>query len=840
VRLSALLHLYRVRLRSRLVQEALAAVGIAVGVALVFAAMVANASLSGSVRELTDGLVGQARLQVETRGPAGIDEHVADAVARLPGVRAATPLLEQRANVAGPDGRVSVTLMGGEPQSARLGGPLVHNLTDTGLANARVVGLPAPMADRLGLDLYRPVTLETSAGTSQVPLGGALRKRDIGSLVDSPIAIMPMRAAQQATGMVGRISRIYVLPAPGQTAAVRRELGPVAAAAGANVRAADSDLAVFDKAAYPTQRSTSMFAVLAATVGFLFAACAVLLTAGQRRALASSLRMEGYLNRSIVAVLLFDALVLGIVGVVCGLLLGDQLSRRVFSGVPAFLATGFPIGDQRIVSARAVLLASGGGLLVACAAVLLPLLDIVIRPAARAPKALTPQWQRPGVALAGASCVAFAVVVAANVPTWAQAALVVIVAGLVLLLPSLVRVAAVALGAVVERLRSPGAALASWQVRSAPGALLAIALTATAALAVFAAVTIVGARGDLVRGLDRSGADIDRNAQVWVTFRGGTSTFAVTPFALPAEQLAALRGLPGVTGVGVYRGSWLDVGNLRAWVQAPPADAPDPVPPHQLRRGDLAAATAAVRAGTGVVLSEAVARAEHVGLGDALTLPAPHPVRLRVVGISTNLGWPSGAIVLGAEAYAHAWGDSRPSALEIRMDPAASSTAVAAVAADARRVVGSSLSVQTQAQRIALYHAATRQGLVRLSQITVLVLVAAMLAMTAAMTGVIWQRRTAIARLKVDGIGTGELWRSLLIEAAVLLGTGALAGAAAGLLGQFLLTRALEVITGFPVAYALAAPIAAAMLALVTLFAVAIVALPGWAAARVAPAASSA
>ena len=56
------LHLYRVRVRSRFVQEALAVIGIAVGVALLFASQVANTSLNGSVEQLTSWLVGHSRL----------------------------------------------------------------------------------------------------------------------------------------------------------------------------------------------------------------------------------------------------------------------------------------------------------------------------------------------------------------------------------------------------------------------------------------------------------------------------------------------------------------------------------------------------------------------------------------------------------------------------------------------------------------------------------------------------------------------------------------------------------------------------------------------------------
>ena len=65
VRLSMLVHLYRVRLRSHAVQELLAGTGIAVGVALVLGVLVANASLTGAAQELVHQLVGSARLELE-------------------------------------------------------------------------------------------------------------------------------------------------------------------------------------------------------------------------------------------------------------------------------------------------------------------------------------------------------------------------------------------------------------------------------------------------------------------------------------------------------------------------------------------------------------------------------------------------------------------------------------------------------------------------------------------------------------------------------------------------------------------------------------------------------
>jgi putative ABC transport system permease protein len=139
-------------------------------------------------------------------------------------------------------------------------------------------------------------------------------------------------------------------------------------------------------------------------------------------------------------------------------------------------------------------------------------------------------------------------------------------------------------------------------------------------------------------------------------------------------------------------------------------------------------------------------------------------------------------------------------------------------------------------QRERLQYASAAQGLSRLSQIRSLVLIAAVLAMAAAMGAMIWQRRVRLADMKVDGFNRAVLWRALLWESAILLGVGCALGAAFGAFGQLLLSRALSVVTGFPVIES--APIrgAVANFALITAVAVLIVAVPGYAAARVRPA----
>ena len=87
MRFSNVIHLYRVRLRARALQELFAIVGIAAGVGLLFASQIASSSLSSSVGKLNSGIVGKATLQVTARDPHGFDEELLTQVRHLQGVR---------------------------------------------------------------------------------------------------------------------------------------------------------------------------------------------------------------------------------------------------------------------------------------------------------------------------------------------------------------------------------------------------------------------------------------------------------------------------------------------------------------------------------------------------------------------------------------------------------------------------------------------------------------------------------------------------------------------------------------------------------------------------------
>jgi ABC-type antimicrobial peptide transport system permease subunit len=92
--------------------------------------------------------------------------------------------------------------------------------------------------------------------------------------------------------------------------------------------------------------------------------------------------------------------------------------------------------------------------------------------------------------------------------------------------------------------------------------------------------------------------------------------------------------------------------------------------------------------------------------------------------------------------------------------------------------------------------------------------------------------------MKMWGYDHLQLWRSLLLEGAILLTVGCLDGALLGIYGHALADRWLKLTTDFPAPFIVGAEQIILTLALVIGIALLVVSLPGYAAAQVPPSVS--
>jgi putative ABC transport system permease protein len=802
--LSSLIYFYGRRLRTRPVQEALAGLGIAVGVALVFAVQVANTSITSGSSQVLRSIVGAADLQLRARDPAGFDQRLIERVRVLPGVQVAAPVLTLTAGVRGPNGReLTVQLASADISLASIDG--LSYVPLTGLHPQSVI-LPRATAEALGVSAtlgagiprsLPALVLRVRGHAVPVKVSAVLGPETAGALSNALAVVAPLAAIQALAELPHRVTSVLVESRPGWHRRVRRELGALAAGR-LTVGSPNEDVRLLEQATTPNAKATAFFAFVSGLVGMLLAFNAMLLSVPERRRVIADLRIHGARPRDLVKLLLFQALCLGLLASGVGILIGDLLSRHVFHQTPGYLAAAFPLGTQTVIGWQPVLFSMAGGIAATCLATTPPLFDLR---RSRAVDAVYFEDGEPGHAMSnrvrvglflaslvliGSSGAALAILG----PTAAVGAIVGLAALLAIPLSFTVVVwVAQLIASRASRLNM--LLMASRALRATTARSLALA--ATGAVAVFGSVAVNGAHGDLLNGLYGEYREYVSTAGLWVTSPHddlATESFPVGN--LPAR----IARVPGVSAVREYHGGFLDVAGRRAWIVARSAGAQTMFPPSQVVAGDAGLAEQRLRSGGWITVSDQIAQAAHVRVGEVIDLPTPGgTVGYRLAATTTNLGWPGGAIVINDSDYARAWATSDVSALEVDVASGANRLAVERTL---EAMVGSGLSVQTSSARAAQADALAREALSRLTQIAWLLMIAAALAMAAAMGASIWQRRPSLASLRIQSFRPAQLRVILLSESLLVLLTGSVTGATTGIYGHALIDRYLRLATGFP------------------------------------------
>ena len=194
VRFSGLLYLYGRRLRTRPVQELLAGIGIAIGVALVFAVQVANSSITDVLQcDRSAASPGTASLQLRARDCDGFDERLVQARAStFPASAARRRSSTRTRRSSAPRGRrVAIDLASAAPSLLALDGSITRSISIRAASPPRRDPRPSATAQALGLpSRTRPVggqrprvQLEVRGRAASVAVVASLGPETVGGAV---------------------------------------------------------------------------------------------------------------------------------------------------------------------------------------------------------------------------------------------------------------------------------------------------------------------------------------------------------------------------------------------------------------------------------------------------------------------------------------------------------------------------------------------------------------------------------------------------------------------------------------------------------------------------------
>ncbi len=313
-------------------QSVLMVLGIALGVAVMVAIDLANASASQAFELSTQAVTGKATHQI-TGGPDGIDEKLYTGIVTKNLAGYAAPVITE--TVSSPQlADQPLDLLGIDPfvdspfrsyLSADQNLPLAQ-LTQF-LTRSGAVLISRHNADRYHLGLGDTFNIEIEGKNSKAFVAGILDSADpLTQRTLDGLLLADISTAQELTGKIGRLDRIdLILPAdPTATLQKLASLLP----AGVTITPASAQNSSIEEMTAAFRLNLTALSLLALLVGLFLIYNTMTFSVVQRRTLFGTLRCLGVTRREIFGLVASEAFLIGLAGSIAGIALGVAMGRE--------------------------------------------------------------------------------------------------------------------------------------------------------------------------------------------------------------------------------------------------------------------------------------------------------------------------------------------------------------------------------------------------------------------------------------------------------------------------------------------------------------------------------
>ncbi len=777
-------------LAARRGRTVLSAVGIALGIAVLYASLATDAGIAASIDRTVRDLVGRADLRIEAFGPTGLSQATLNEIELAPGVSAPAAALERRTYLA-PSPAASdavdqpITALGIDPvREAHVrdlvliaGAPLGGNDTPEALVTET-------LAHENGTAIGGTITFQAGDGT---PVDLTV----VGILAgDGPIVgaggrtvLLPLRTMQRIFAD-DTVSRVDIVVGEGATPAEVASAIGVALTGQPYVLSSPADIAGSLRASTADFRSTTaLIAAVALFVGAFLIFNTLSMTVSERVRELGLLRAAGATRGQLVGFVVVQAMALGVLGVVLGLLAGWVLAELMAGDLRTLQAIPFERVDPSPASIVAIV-AIGLGVTIAAA----------IEPARRAGSISPVEALRDRIDPIAARrarlrwlLAVFVVVGIAGLVAWprdagsvglARSALVYLVLfGAVLAAPfalgGLSRLAGLpfrGLLRVEERLARASIARDRSRTTLTVGAL-------AIGLAMVVAVGGVASQSRLA-------------AAAWLSevIPGDELLTSIRPIALDEQVIADVAALGGVQRVSPF--ALFEVARDGVRFDAAAVRGGDLLADGRLRfvDGDRTAALNGLDTGGVAILPRSVAERTGLTVGSTLTLAVREGkvVDLRVAGIAerTLPGKVGEAILISWPDAIATFGVQGADVLAVRYAPGADASARTSVDNLARE---SALEPNALATVAGAVDSTLGQVFGLFDALALVAVVVAALGIVNTLSVSVLERVRELGVLRAAGMTRGQVRRTVVVEAGILGIVGSIVGILAGLVAGAIL-----------------------------------------------------
>jgi putative ABC transport system permease protein len=793
-------------LRARRLRSVLTIAGVALGVAVLFVSLSAGSTMDAAVARAAADEMGHSALRVQALEERGLSREAVAIVTQAAGVGVAAPALERKTYLAASPSQTPsaqlpapVTVLGIDAVAE----PKLHDLPLSGgrlltAADSDSAVITQTLAIQERLRIGDSITLNgASAGPTAFSIVGIVSGDGSVPEAAGRLVIVPLTSAQTLFGVTG-VTRVDLGTRPGVSA--DELIGQLEATIKTEpyLLAKTSDTADSLRAETADFRGTLLLvAAVVLFVGSFLIFNTLSMTVTERSREMGLLRAAGTTRSQVMSLVLLQALALGAVGSIAGVVAGIGLSALTLSWVNA---TGPIALDAPDISLGSVVLALLIGVLVTLSAALEPAWRAGRIPPVEALRR-GPTWAVAGAARLRWLILVFGILAIAALAVWPSSSSggaastsgsgglmfgfgmlgPLVVYGLMLVavlivprvLGPLLRLAGIPFRIFRNEERLARSSLARDTSRTT--------LTAGALVMGLAMVVALGTAAQNVRQI----------GERWLTetIPGSellTSIHSISPADPVVDEIAALPGVKSVSPIGLFG---VPLGGVRQ--EAAAVSGKDFAADGRLvfveGGGDPATAFAALDAGGAVIVPQSLANESNIRLGDMLSFATGGtPTPLRVVGIVTHSipGDSQEAILVGWSDALGPFGASGADFFAVRYQPGQESSARPAVDATASQYAMESADLGRVRGTVG---DALDRVFKLLDALAVIAVVVAGLGMVNTLSMSVLERHREIGVLRAIGMSSRQVWSMVVIEAGILGVAGALIGAAVGLLVGWLL-----------------------------------------------------
>lgn len=768
---------------------------IALGIAVYLAIRIANDSANASFAAGVDLIAGKAHLEI--RGE--IDETLLPKIARAPGVKAATPLVEGVVTLPDWPGEylriVGVDLFTNEPFRAfELRQARRKNFDFEKWLGAPGIALTKEFADRHRIAEGNRLRVLANSVSRELPVVALIDAGDSPAGAQSRFAAMDIGWAQELFATQGRLASIsLLLDAPGRMPQIAQTL-----------RSHLPDHLTIEP---PRQRSFQMQQMLSAfrlnltalsmvslLVGAFLIYNTVSASVARRRTEIGILRALGATRLEVRAPFLGEALLFGLLGIAAGAIGGVLLAQGLVGAVGKTISSLYLLVsiEQTHMGATQFALVAALGLGAVLVGAWMPAdeaaridpiaaLSLGTRMESAAARAQWLHWL--GLAFLAAALVASWYALRGGPAAMSFAAAFCVLAGFALFAPGATLLfarasGALARGAILARLGADNLRRAVHRNGVTVAALAsAVAMMAGLTIMIFSFRSSVSAwvEHGVVADLfiaPSSNETIGLNAFVppaaiaWLRARpeiAAVDTFRELPVAFSRNSSAPGDALLGVVG-GAYRHNMTFAG------------------------GDEERKMARVFAGEAIAVTESFSRKFDIREDDRISLRTPRgPAEIEVAGVYRDYTRDQGVIFIARPLFEKYWDDARVQSLAIYLAPGANSERVSEGFRAQFSRAGEFVTYSNQALRRRIL-AIFDQTFAVTSVLRTVAVVVALAGVFLSVTTLVSERAREVGVLRAIGASRGQIEWMLIVESALIALLACLLGLVAGSILAMVLT----------------------------------------------------